>query len=106
MPGQPAALTRSSEVVPGDSTLKNHRLPLALPQSFGKLRNAYVFRCNPLSVTLLRAAIQKSCPFVQKLWTMRLPCGRTWKTKNELFAIRVISITYTPYNNSLISAME
>jgi hypothetical protein len=43
MPGQPAALARSSEVVPRRLTLENRRLPLALPQSFGRLRNAYVF---------------------------------------------------------------
>jgi hypothetical protein len=80
MPGQPAALARCSGVVPRRFTLENRRLPLALPQSFGRLRNAYVFRCNPLSTTLFRAAIENSLPFVQNLWTLRLPCGNMRKS--------------------------
>jgi len=56
--------------------------PLALPQSFGKLRNSHV-SLNPLSARLLRPATQKTCAVVQNLWRMRLPCGRLRKTKNE-----------------------
>jgi hypothetical protein len=43
-PGQPAALTRISGVSPGDSPSRITGLPLALPQSFGKLRTSHVFR--------------------------------------------------------------
>jgi hypothetical protein len=62
-------------------TLENRRLPLSLPQSFGEHRNAHV-SLNPLSARSLRLATQKTCPLVQKLWRMRLACGRPWKTKN------------------------
>jgi hypothetical protein len=71
-------------IVPRQFTLENHRLPLALPQSFGKLRKLHV-SLNPLSASLSRPATQKLCPLVQKLWTMRLPCGRPRKTKNKHF---------------------
>jgi hypothetical protein len=81
MPGQPVALARVFWNVPRRFTLENRRLPLALPQSFGKLRNYHV-SLNPLSARLLRPATQKSCAVVQKLWRMRLPCGRARKTKN------------------------
>jgi hypothetical protein len=89
-PGQPAALSRSSEVVPRRFTLENHRLPLALPQSFGKLRTSR-FRWYPLSITLSRAATQNSRWFVQKLWTLRLPCGSMRKKQSELWIIRCLS---------------
>jgi hypothetical protein len=81
MPGQPVALARVFWRFPRQFTLENCRLPLALPQSFGTLRKLHV-SLNPLSSRLLRLAIQKSCVVVQKLWTMRLPCGRPRKTKN------------------------
>ena len=38
-PRQPVALARVFWSVPRQFTLENRRLPLALPQSFGKLRN-------------------------------------------------------------------
>jgi len=80
-PGQPVALARVFWSVPRQFTLENRRLPLALPQSFGKLRNSHV-SLNPLSSRSLRLAIQKTSPLVQKLWTTSLPCGRPWKSKN------------------------
>jgi hypothetical protein len=55
-PGQPVALARVFWSVPRQFTLENRRLPLALPQSSGKLRNSHV-SLNPLSVSLLRLAI-------------------------------------------------
>jgi len=70
--------------VPRRFTLENRRLPLALPQSSGKLRNSHV-SLNPLSARLLRLAIQKTSPLVQNLWTMCLPCGSSRKTKNKYF---------------------
>ena len=80
-PGQPVALARVFWSVRRRFTLENRRLPLALPQSSGKHKNSHV-SLNPLSVTLLRPATQKTSPLVQKLWTMCLPCGSPRKTKN------------------------
>ena len=68
MPGQPARL-RASGMSPGDSPSRITGLPLALPQSFGELRNAHV-SLNPLSARLLRTAMRKSDALVQNLWTM------------------------------------
>jgi len=81
-PGQPVALARVFRYVLRRFTLESRRWPLALPQSFGELRNSHV-SLNQLSPTLLRLATQKSCVVVQKLWRMRLPCGRPRKTKNQ-----------------------
>ena len=97
-PGQPVALARVFWIVPRQFTLENHRLPLALPQSFGKLRKLHV-SLNPLSATLSRLATQKPCPLVKKLWTLCLPCGRPRKTKNKYFPPRSIR----PRFQSLIS---
>jgi hypothetical protein len=83
-PGNQPRLRAFSGMSPGDSPSRITRLPLALPQSFGKLRKLHV-SLNPLSVSLLRPATQKSQLLVQKLWTLRLPCGRPRKTKNEYF---------------------
>jgi hypothetical protein len=69
MPGQPVALARVAGMSPGDSPSRITRLPLALPQSFGKLRKLHV-SLDPLSVRSLRLATQKTHPLVQKLWTM------------------------------------
>jgi len=84
MPGQPAALARVVWNVPRQFTLENRRLPLALPQSFGKLRKSHV-SLNPLSPRSLKVATQNSWALVQKLWRMRLPCGRPRKTKIYYF---------------------
>jgi hypothetical protein len=80
-PGQPVRACALFWNVPRRFTLENHRLPLALPQSFGEIRNSHV-SLNPLSARLLRLATQKTSPLVQKLWTMCLPCGSPRKTKN------------------------
>ena len=69
MPGQPVALARVFWSVRRRFTLENRQLPLALPQSFGKLRNSHV-SLNPLSDRLFPLATQKTCPVVQKLWRM------------------------------------
>jgi len=79
-PGQPAALARFTGVPRQIHPREFTGLPLALPLSFGKLRTSYVFRCNPLSSTLLRRATAKSFPIVHKVWTLRLPCGVLRKT--------------------------
>ena len=79
MPGQPSSRSRAFPECPQRFTLENRRLPLALPQSFSRLRSL-TFSLNPLSGRLLRAAIQKLYCLVQKLWTMRLPCGSMRET--------------------------
>ena len=85
MPGQPVALARVCLICPpAIYPRENRRLPLALPQSFGKLRKLHV-SLHPLSATSLRLATQKTPALVQKLWTLPLPCGRPRKTKNEHF---------------------
>jgi hypothetical protein len=81
MPGQPVrACARFLDSL-RQFTLENHRLPLALPQSFGKLRNSHV-SLHSLSARSTRLAIQKNCFVVKKLWRMSLLCGRARKTKN------------------------
>jgi len=67
-PGNQSHL-RAFSGVPRRFTIENHRLPLALPQSFGKLRKSHV-SLNPLSASLLRLATEKPYLVVQKLWTM------------------------------------
>ena len=57
-------------------------LPLALPQSSGKLRNSHV-SMHPLSARSSRTATQKPRTVVKKLWRMRLPCGSQRKTENK-----------------------
>ena len=42
------------------------------------------FRCAILSARYSSPASRKRLPLVQKLWTMGLPCGRTWKNQPEL----------------------
>jgi hypothetical protein len=76
--------------VPRQFTLENRRLPLTLPQSFGKLRTSHV-SLDPLSARTLHPATEKSCAVVQKLWTMPIPCGIPWKNGAKLLP-RFISI--------------
>jgi hypothetical protein len=67
---------------PRQFSFENCRLPLALPQSSGKVRNDHV-SLHPLLSSLLRRATENSIVVVQNLWTMRILCGRAWKTKKE-----------------------
>jgi hypothetical protein len=64
---------------PRQFTLENHRLPLALPQSFGKPRNSHV-SMHPLSRGSSGLATQKICFVVKKLWRTYIPCGSPRKT--------------------------
>jgi hypothetical protein len=41
------------------------------------------FSLNPLWARMLRPATEKACPRVNKLWTMRLPCGRLRKMREK-----------------------
>ena len=47
------------------------------------------FSLNPLWGRMLRPAIEKRLGFVQKLWTMRLPCGRLRKSAEEFATLPV-----------------
>ena len=49
-------------------------LPLALPQSSGKLRNSHVSHASTLS-QIVAHRNTKTAHLVKKLWRMRLPCG-------------------------------
>jgi len=82
MPGQPVRARAHYRNVPRRFTLENRRLPLALPQSFSRPRNAHVFAVENFPPDRRPFATGKRCPLVQKLWTPTLPCGRPWKTKN------------------------
>ena len=83
MPGQPVRARAHYRNVPRRFTLENRRLPLALPQSFSRPRNAHVFAVENFPPDRRPFATGKRCPLVQKLWTPTLPCGRPWKTKND-----------------------
>ena len=78
MPGQPVRAYARFRNVPGDSPsgiascrwlCRNHSTDSGTP----------TFSLQTLSASLSGAARQKTRPLVQKLWTLRLPCGRTWK---------------------------
>ena len=78
---------------------RNHRLPLALPQSSGRVRNPHV-SLESLSVRMSYPAIQKAATTVQKLWTKRLPCGRHRKSKKEFKRHANCLVTYTLLKDS------
>ena len=80
MPGQPARAYAHFWNVPRQFTLENRRLPLTLPQSSGKFRNLSRFD-DPLCDNSLQTATGNSRILVQKLWRMRLACGRRRKSK-------------------------
>jgi hypothetical protein len=67
-PGQPVAHPRSWSV-PRRFTLENHRLPLALPQSLGKLRKHSRFRCTHSQPECRAPQYKKSAPLCRN-------CGR------------------------------
>ena len=79
-PGLPVAPCAFLEGFPRQFAFENYRLPLALPQSSGKIRNDHV-SLNPLLSSLVRRATENSAAIVRNLWTMKLPCGRRRKTK-------------------------
>ena len=82
MPGQPVALTRVSGCPPGDP-LSRITAATGSAAIIWQVRNSHV-SLDPLLSRLLCLAIQKEDLLVQKLWTMRVPCGRPRKTEDEL----------------------
>jgi hypothetical protein len=100
-PGQPVHAYAHFRNVPRQFTLENRRLPLALPQSSGELRNLSRFD-DSLCDTLRRSAIGNSRKLVQKLWRTGLACGKRRKTENKIHILEETvfrnSITFTPLN--------
>jgi hypothetical protein len=82
-PGNQHALTHVSGKSPGEFTLENRRLPLALPQIIRQAQESLTFSLNTLWDRLFRPATTKIQPLVKKLWTITLPCGKRRKTKEE-----------------------
>ena len=82
MPRQPAR-TRALPIFPRQFTLENYRFAAASPQSSWRASEGPTFSVNSLCGRSWRVATEKRFALVQKLWTIRLPCGRLRKTQNE-----------------------
>ncbi len=84
MPGQPARARARFRMSPGNSPSRIASLPPVSPQSsFNKTESSHVF-ADPLWGRMLRTATKKHFALVQKLWRMRVPCGRLRKSENEI----------------------
>ena len=84
MPGQPVCARARFQFPPAIH-------PRELPAATGVTANHHpvsfensTFSLHPLSAKILRPATGKTFPLVQKLWTIRLPCGSLRKTGREL----------------------
>ncbi len=83
MPGQPAR-THALSVSPGNSPSRITGLPLASPQSsFRRASEGPTFSVHSLCGRSWRVATANRFALVQKLWTMRLPCGRLRKSSEN-----------------------
>jgi hypothetical protein len=83
LPGQTRTRLRAFPVCPpAIHPRENRRLPLAL-RDHSAASGTATFSLNPLSGSLLRPAIEKLRPLVQKLWTFGLPCGTRRKSKKD-----------------------
>ena len=71
------------EVLPPAIPFRESPVTLAQPQSFGPARNFHV-SLDTLSVTSWPAARPKTDGTVQKLWTMKLPCGSARKSQTTI----------------------
>ena len=79
-PGQPVALARVFWRIPRQFTLENRRSAAGFAAIVVRQASeGPTYSVNPLCSRLLRAATEKHFALVQKLWTMRLPCGRLRK---------------------------
>jgi hypothetical protein len=84
MPGQPVRAHAHFQFPPA---IHPRELPAATSVTANRRSASFeiaTYSLNPLSRRMLRPATEKRSPVVQKLWTMRLPCGRLRKTVNEL----------------------
>ena len=87
MPGQPARARARFRMSPGNSPSRIASLPPASPQSsFNKTESSHVF-ADSLWGRMLRTATKKHFALVQKLWRMRVPCGRLRKNENEIVLV-------------------
>ena len=96
--------SRAISIVPWQFTLENCQLPPASPQSsLGKTVKGLTYSLNPLWGTMLLAATEKHFTLVQKLWRMRLPCGRLRKKarKTNRGAYKQFQSATQPGSNSL-----
>jgi hypothetical protein len=85
VPGQPAHAC-AFPIFPRQFTLENCRSAAGVAAIV--VRQALegpTYSVNPLCGRLFRAATEKPFALVQKLWTMRLPCGKLRKTENEFY---------------------
>jgi hypothetical protein len=74
-PGQPVCAFARFWKFP--SAIRSRESPLLLARRNHLVEpETITFRWNPISSSLLLAATQKRVHIVNKLWTMRLPCGR------------------------------
>jgi hypothetical protein len=99
MPGQPARARARFRMSPGNSPSRIASLPPASPQSsFNKTESSHVVADSAWG-RMPRTATKKHFALVQKLWRMRVPCGRLRKSENQI-ALResnpsVCSTAYT-----------
>lgn len=83
MPGQPVTLARSD--FPRQFTLENYRLAASFAAIVvWRASEDPTFSVNSLCGRSWRVATAKRFALVQKLWTMKLPCGRLRKNKHKL----------------------
>lgn len=83
MPGQPAR-THARSVSPRQFTLENYRFAASFAAIIvRRASGGPTFSVNSLCGRSWRVATAKPLALVQKLWTLRLPCGRLRKTVKE-----------------------
>lgn len=84
-PGNPYALARVFGMSPSDSPSRIAGCRW-LFRDHSAASGTATFSLNPLSVSLLRPAIEKLYSLVQKLWTFGLSCGTRRKSKKQFRA--------------------
>jgi len=83
MPGQPVRTRARFQFPPA---IHPRELPAATSVTANIVRQVFriaTYSLNPLSLRMSRPATEKPFPLVQKLWTMRLPCGCLRKSEKE-----------------------
>ena len=85
MPGHPVRTRARFRISPGNSPSRIASLPPASPQiiHWQDLRIA-TYSLDPLCSGMWQPATEKHFPLVQKLCTVRLPCGSLRKTAEEM----------------------
>jgi hypothetical protein len=90
-PQRPGNQSRSRALLKLSPAIHPRELPAAAG-SAAIIRQAQNITSSlvPLSITFPHAATRDSISFVQKLWTLRLPCGSMRKKQNELWIVRCL----------------